>query len=169
MEYENSGVVEQVTMKSGFQSIQFKNSKESFSNWLNPGKPNEHKSLSKGDIIDYNFEKKGFYRNLTEFRIVTSTTPKLPASPEPDFDKADTVNEKEINEIKSKIKEITVRRGQTLTFKQYESTKFEIGMTAEYNPDDNPEKVCAILTNIVENELNRQIINGTEKRKENGP
>jgi len=165
MEYENSGVVESVTPKSGFQSIKFKNRCEFFSNWLNKGKSNEHKSLSKGDIIDYNFETKGKYHNITNFHIVISTN-KSTSSPEPSFDKADTVKDKETDSIKSKIKEITISRGQTRQFTQFEPTNFHVSAKAEYNPEDNPEKVCAILTNIVETELALQILNETERRKE---
>lgn len=82
MEYENSGVVETVTPKSGFQSIKFKDKKETFSNWSKTEK------LSQGDIIDYNFEIKGDrgqFRNITTFRIVKSTTLR---SPEPSYEKA---------------------------------------------------------------------------------
>jgi len=164
MGYKESGVVDSVIPKAGFQSISFKNCEGVFSNW------DKVKKLSKGDIIDYNFVvkgDKGQFRNLTDFQIVTSTT-KIASSPEPSFDKADTVKDKETNEIKSKIKEITISRGETVQFKEYEPTKFFVSMTAEYNPEDNPEKVCATLKDMVDTEINRQIINERELRKENG-
>jgi len=164
MEYKESGVVESVTPKAGFQSIKFKNRGEYFSNWLNKGKSNEHKPLSKGDIIDYNFDTKGKYHNITNFQIVTSTN--KPSSPEPSYNSADTVKDKETDSIKSKIKEITISRGQTVQFAQYEPTNFHVSAKAEYDPSDNPEKVCSIVTDIVETELARQIINERERRKE---
>ena len=106
MEYKESGVVDVVLPKSGFQSIKFKNNTEFFSNWLNKGKSNEHKPLSKGDIIDYNFDQKGQYRNITEFRIVTSTTPKEPRGPEPSIGEYKKASELPVSDALSKLPEV---------------------------------------------------------------
>ena len=137
---------------------------------------NRNPELSQGDIINFNCEVKGIFRNITEFEHVgrskndeTIEEKQAPVrNPEPDYTQADEIKDKETSGIKSKIKEIVIARGSVIQYKEFEPTKFFVSMTAEYNPEDNPESVSVVLTSLVENELNRQIINETERRKENG-
>lgn len=158
MDYAENGVVEKVLQKENFQSIKFRGRDDWFSNWGD--------KLKIGDIINFDYTEKGKFKNIKEYAPVESAMEKTIAkSTEPEYAKGNELKDKETSEIKSKIIEVTISRGQTKQFTEYQPTSFHVSMKAEFNESDNIEKLCSILTEKVETELNREVINETERQK----
>lgn len=55
------------------------------------------------------------------------------------------------------VNQISIRRGFTINLRNFESARLEVGMTAELGPEDDPIASIAVLTDMVKDELARQI------------